>query len=75
MSGGALTQKIRSCNQLIPEPAGYEFTGEFKAPEYKDYWISFGALFQGHIIAAGPRRKSHQWPPEERRIILRKVST
>ncbi len=58
---------------FIPEPPGYEFTGEFKAPEWKDYWISFSGLFQGHIIVAGPRQKSFQWPHEDRRIILRKV--
>ena len=59
---------------MIPEPPGYEFTGEFKAPEWKDYWISFSALFQGNVMAAGPLQKSFPWPPEERRIILRKVS-
>ena len=61
----------------IPIPEGYKFKGTFTRPEKGDYWISFGALFAGHVKVAGPhhfdKRKGNWWPEEDRRIIVEKV--
>ena len=62
---------------LVPAPEGFKFTGDYRRPEKGDYWLSFSALFSGHVLSAGPhhfdKRKGNWWPKDDLRIILEKI--